>query len=207
MHRPSYHFRTFLAAALVLGLLAAGGCGGKKQEVRNPSQDPYYGAQPPSVPPLKGEGFPFGKPPDLQVAIGSAQIGVGPAGWMWPQNGNEIQMSNVGWPPKFPEALNAKAGDTVQYRVPEVFFPPAAVELSVLPRSFYNSKSWPDKPARPETTHQYEVDKEVKVQKDGVHFEWKIQNVRPGDWVIVVHPRWDAPIGGDALYLVPVVVK
>lgn len=194
--------------ALALGMvLTVGGCGQKGTTVAK-GNDQYYGSNvPASVPPLKGEGFSFGKPPDLQASLGNAKIGVSPSGWMWPQDANEIRMANVGWPPKLGNPLEAHDGDLVKFFVPGVTFKPAAVDLTVIPRSYYMSKSWPDHPAQEETSYSFDVKKEVKVSAEGVSFEWKIEKVQPGDWVFVVRPRWDAPIGGDALYLVPVAMK
>lgn len=205
----SARFWLLLGVGLAAVALLLAGCGrGGRERAQIPARDPYYGDfVPPSLPPLRGEGFPFGRPPDAQVTVGGARAQALLASWNWPKSPNEVLMDHVSWPPKLAQAVTARNGDLIDFRVPGVTFGPVAVEVFVNPRSYYSGTSWPTKPAQRAVEDTVDLKKDVRVSPEGVRIQWKIHDVPAGDWVVVIHPRWDAPIGGDGVYLLPVRIK
>lgn len=194
-----------LPLLLAAPVLLAAGCGGPAAPPVPP--DPYYGEAPPSVPPLRGEGFPFGRPPAPEVAVGGRPARGLLAAWTWPRDPNRIEMAEVGWPPRLGDAALVSTGDRVRLRVPGVTFRPSSFEMAVVARSYYAGAAAPRGPAELVLERTFDVGREVSVTRDGVSVEWAVYGLVRGEWVLVFHPRWDAPIGGDALYLVPVRVR
>lgn len=192
-------------ACLAVMVLGAAGCGKKDQkETKKPGDDPFYGDLPVSnLSPLKGDAFPFGRPPEPEVKVGTGSVKGTLVSWNWPKTANQTEINNAGWPPKMGKAVQAKSGDTMTFHIKEVLVSPANVSLKVVPRSYYQSPTWPTKSAEKELETDIE-EKSIKASRDGVKITWKVEEVSAGQWVFVFHPRWEVPIGGDAMYLVPV---
>ncbi len=199
------------AATLLLGAVLAGGCGGVGREAVSPAPDPFLSGAPP-VPPLRGEGFPFGRPPAPEVTV-SAPLGRAAAprslsallaAWTWPEDPNRTVMADVGWPPPLPPAAPLAAGETVRLHVPGVTFRPSEARLQVVRRSHYAGGVPPRSAPAPVLDVSFDAVRQLRVDRSGTWVEWEATGLPPGEWVLVFHLRWDAPIGGDATYLVPV---
>ncbi len=187
--------------SVLVAMALAGGCAGRESV---PTVPPSYFEVGPPVPPLRGEGFPFGRPPAPEVSAGERPLAGLLAAWTWPEDPNRTVMADVGWPPPLPPAARLFAGETVRLRVPGVTFRPSEARLQVVPRFHYVGGAPPRRAPEPITDISFDAVRQLRVDRSGTWLEWEADGLPPGEWVLVFHLRWDAPIGGDATYLVPV---
>lgn len=198
----------YLAIAVVIVIVAVavvrGRGGGSNTGV--PAGAEYY-RNPLKVEPaptLKAD-FQFGKPPVATVTVGKEKLGAVLVDWCWPTSADELACNNVGWPVNMPEKKVIKVGDVINILVPGITYKASEGHVTVNNASVYKEKVRPRRiiPVDDMTVEE----KELKVSASGVSYSFDTQNLRPGDYVIAFRIAWDAPIGGDATYLIPVEIR
>ncbi len=193
------------ASVLSLSLLLAG-CGNKSKQTSAGGPDYYRNPlKVESAPTLKPD-FPFGKPPVAKVTSGKQELGAVLADWCWPSDAAELLCDNVGWPPKLPEKKVVKVGDLITVLVPGITYQATEGQVVVNPASMYKQETRPRNRIMPADDKPVE-EKELKVSEKGVSYTYDTKELKPGDYVIAYRVAWDAPIGGDATYLIPVEVR
>lgn|GEM_PF-4186546 len=191
---------------LLLPFLLLSGCQKKEASAPRGGKDYYRGPVEPA-PPLQAEGkYRYGKPPE-RLAFGEKEVESVLARWCWPVDPNRIDCGDVGWPVKLPEATELERTKKVALRIPELTFRP--VEWRVVPqkRSVYASPS-PRRPRGDEVGEEQTWEEyQIRLNPRGTEVDLDPQKIPAGDWVLAVYVRWDAPIGGDATWLLPVRVR
>lgn len=196
--------RALAVALLLMMAVAAAGCGGGKNPV------PAAGGKVEKVeppPPLKGEGYPWGKPPEAVVTVGGEKIGSTLASWCWPVDPNRMACDDVGWPPKLPATAVVRKTDSVKLAVYGIVVEPLEpIKLVVNPLGVYKKKERPTEYFAPADEQSLE-EKDIKFAQDVMSVEYQLKDLAPGEYLLVFDVGWGVPIGGDATYLVPVEVK
>jgi hypothetical protein len=182
------------------------GCQKKEASAPRGGKEYYRGPVEPA-PPLQAEGkYRYGKPPE-KLALGEKEVGSVLSRWCWPADPNRIDCGDVGWPVKLPEATELERTKKVVLRIPELTFRPAEWRVVPQKRSVYASPS-PRPPRREEVgEEQTWEESQIRLNPRGTEVDLDPQKIPPGEWVLAVYVRWDAPIGGDATWLLPVRVR
>lgn len=192
-----------MVSMIVLMMAAVAGCGGKDNAPAAARK--VAKVEPP--PPLKGEGFPWGKPPEAVVTVGGRTAGSTLASWCWPEDPNRMGCDYIPWPPKLPDTAVAGKDESVRLAVSGILVEPLSpIKLTVNPLEIYKQKERPSKPLPPADQYNFEK-KDIKF-KDGVmSVEYSLNKLKPGKYLLIFEIGWGVPVGGDATYLVPVEVR